>query len=128
MKAILAFLKIDLKLARRNRAVLFFNYLFPLMFFFTFGFAFGRFGNIILLVVTMVTVIGILGTGFFGAGMRAVQEREENILRRYKVTPITPVPLLLASIVMGVVLYLPSVALMLVLAKTIYGMHTPPNL
>ena len=84
--------------------------------------------TIILLVVTMVTVIGILGTGFFGAGMRAVQEREENILRRYKVTPITPVPLLLASIVMGVILYLPSVALMLVLAKTIYGMHTPPNL
>ena len=43
----------------------------------------------------MVTTIGILGTGFFGAGMRSVQEREENILRRYKVTPITPVPLLL---------------------------------
>ena len=37
MKAFLAFLKIDLKLARRNRAVLFFNYLFPLMFFFIFG-------------------------------------------------------------------------------------------
>ena len=42
----------------------------------------------------MVLVIGILGNGLFGAGMRAVQEREENILRRYKVTPITPVPLL----------------------------------
>ena len=129
MKAFLAFLKMDLTLARRNRAVLFFNYLFPLMFFFVFAQMFdARQGNIILLVVTMVTVIGILGTGFFGAGMRAVQEREENILRRYKVTPITPVPLLLASIVMGVILYLPSVVLMLVLAKTIYGMHTPPNL
>ena len=58
----------------------------------------------------MVTTIGILGSGFFGAGMRAVQEREENILRRYKVTPITPVPLLLASIAMGVILYLPTVA------------------
>ena len=40
MKAFLAFLKIDLKLARRNRAVLFFNYFFPLMFFFVFGYAF----------------------------------------------------------------------------------------
>ena len=40
----------------------------------------------------MVIVLGILGNGLFGAGMRAVQEREENILRRYKVTPITPVP------------------------------------
>jgi imidazolonepropionase-like amidohydrolase/ABC-type multidrug transport system permease subunit len=127
MKAFFAFLKIDLKLARRNRAVLFFNYLFPLIFFFAFGFAFGRYGSGILLVVTMVTTIGILGTGFFGAGMRAVQEREENILRRYKVTPITPVPLLCASIAMGVILYIPTVALMLFLAHNIFGMAYPPN-
>lgn len=127
MKAFLAFLKIDLKLARRNRAVLFFNYLFPLIFFFAFGFAFGRYGSGILLVVTMVTTIGILGTGFFGAGMRAVQEREENILRRYKVTPITPVPLLCASIAMGVILYIPTVGLMLFLAHNMFGMAYPPN-
>jgi len=127
MKAFLAFLKIDLKLARRNRAVLFFNYLFPLIFFFAFGFAFGRFGSGILLVVTMVTTIGILGTGFFGAGMRAVQEREEDILRRYKVTPITPVPLLCASIAMGVILYIPTVGLMLFLAHNIFGMAYPSN-
>ncbi|HKP03713.1 MAG TPA: amidohydrolase family protein [Chthoniobacterales bacterium] len=127
MKAFLAFLKIDLKLARRNRAVLFFNYLFPLIFFFAFGFAFGRFGSGILLVVTMVTTIGILGTGFFGAGMRAVQEREENILRRYKVTPITPVPLLCASVAMGVILYIPTVGLMLFLAHNIFGMAYPGN-
>jgi imidazolonepropionase-like amidohydrolase/ABC-type multidrug transport system permease subunit len=127
MKAFLAFLKIDLKLARRNRAVLFFNYLFPLIFFFAFGFAFGRYGSGILLVVTMVTTIGILGTGFFGAGMRAVQEREENILRRYKVTPITPVPLLCASIAMGVILYVPTVGLILFLAHNIFGMTYPAN-
>jgi len=39
-----------------------------------------------------------LGNGFFGAGIRAVQEREQNILRRYKVTPITPLPILGASL------------------------------
>src|SRR5436853_1534707 len=122
MKAFLAFLKIDLKLASRNRAVLFFNYVFPLIFFFAFAVFLGGQRGQIVLVVTMVTVIGILGSGFFGAGMRAVQEREENILRRYKVTPITPVPLLLASIVTGVILYLPSVILMLVLAHQFYGM------
>src|SRR4029077_1174819 len=71
---------------------------------------------------------GILGSGFFGAGMRAVQEREENILRRYKVTPITPVPLLLAAIVAGVILYLPSVVLLIFLAHQIYGMAIPSNL
>jgi imidazolonepropionase-like amidohydrolase/ABC-type multidrug transport system permease subunit len=129
MKSFLAFLKIDLKLASRNRAVLFFNYLFPLVFFFMFAFFFARRGGSeIVMVVTMVTVIGILGTGFFGAGMRAVQEREENILRRYKVTPITPLPLLMASVVLGIILYLPTVALMLFLGHRIYGMPIPTNL
>ena len=128
MKAFLSFLKIDLKLASRNRAVLFFNYIFPLIFFFAFTTMFGaRQAGQVVLVVTMVTVIGILGSGFFGAGMRAVQEREENILRRYKVTPITPVPLLLAAIVAGVILYLPSVILLLFLAHQIYGMAIPSN-
>lgn len=42
-------------------------------------------GGVITQVVTMVSVIGILGNGLVGAGMRAVQERENNILRRYKV-------------------------------------------
>ena len=76
----------------------------------------------------MVTVLGILGNGLFGAGMRAVQEREENVLRRYKVTPITPVPLLCASMITGVILYLPSVILILFLARQFYGMAVPPNL
>ncbi|MEY2479419.1 MAG: hypothetical protein QOI04_346 [Verrucomicrobiota bacterium] len=129
MKAFLSFLKFDLKLARRNRGVLFFNYMFPLVFFFVFAQAFNaKQGNVILLVVSMVIVIGILGNGLWGAGMRAVQEREENILRRYKVTPITPVPLLAASMISGVIIYLPSVILMLAIAHLMYGMAIPGNL
>jgi len=129
MNAFLAFLQIDLKLALRNRAVLFFNYLFPMMFFFIFAYAFdAKQSGSAVLVVTMVTTIGILGSGFWGAGMRTVQEREENILRRYKVTPITPVPLLFATICMGVILYLPTLGLMLFLAHVMYGMALPGNL
>ncbi|HEX3816669.1 MAG TPA: amidohydrolase family protein [Chthoniobacterales bacterium] len=129
MKAFIALLKIDLKLAARNRAVLFYNYLFPLIFFFAFAQMFSAHqGSAIIQVVAMVVVLGIIGNGLFGAGMRAVQEREENVLRRYKVTPITPVPLLSASMITGVVLYLPSVLLMLVLANQLYGMAMPHNL
>lgn len=129
MQAFFALLKIDLKLARRNRAVLFFNYFFPLTFFFVFAQMFDAHqGAAILQVVTMVIVLGILGNGLFGAGMRAVQEREENILRRYKVTPITPVPLLCASMITGVVLYVPSVVLVLFLARQFYGMAVPSQL
>ncbi|MBA3544289.1 MAG: amidohydrolase family protein [Chthoniobacterales bacterium] len=126
MKAFLALLKIDLKLASRNRAVLFFNYFFPLTFFFIFAQMFdANQGSAILQVVAMVIVLGILGNGLFGAGMRAVQEREENILRRYKVTPITPVPLLAASMITGVVLFVPSVILIIFLAHQFYGMALP---
>ena len=37
MKPYLALIKIDLKLAMRNRTVLFFNWMFPLIFFFIFA-------------------------------------------------------------------------------------------
>src|SRR2546428_418371 len=108
MKTYLELIKIDLKLALRQRTVIFFNYLFPLIFFFTFA-AFFRAGQSegnITIVLTMALTMGILGNGLFGAGMRAVQEREMNILRRYKVTPVTPGPILVASMVTGWVLYM----------------------
>src|SRR6476469_5536012 len=129
MKAFLALTRIDLKLALRNRSVLFFNYFFPLIFFFMFGFLMhAELGSRILQVVSMVTAIGILGNGLFGAGMRAVQDRETDVLRRYKVTPITPVPLLAASMVTGVILYLPGLVVNLILANRLFGMVIPPNL
>ena len=129
MKAFIALTKIDLKLALRNRSVLFFNYFFPLIFFFMFGFMMhAEQGSKILQVMTMVTTIGILGNGLFGAGMRAVQDRETDVLRRYKVTPITPVPLLAASMVTGVILYLPGLIITLILANRLFAMAIPPNI
>jgi len=129
MKAFLALTRIDLKLALRNRSVLFFNYFFPLIFFFVFGYSMhAEQGSRIIQVITMVTAIGILGNGLFGAGMRAVQDRETDVLRRYKVTPITPVPLLAASMVTGIILYLPGLIITLVLANRLFGMVIPPNI
>src|SRR5947209_9536075 len=128
MKAFLALAKIDLKLALRNRSVLFFNYFFPLIFFFVFGYSMhAEQGSRIIQVITMVTAIGVLGNGLFGAGMRAVQDRETDVLRRYKVTPITPVPLLAASMVTGVILYLPGLIVNLILANRLFGMAIPSN-
>ena len=129
MNAYLTLTRIDIRLAFRQRVVIFFNYLMPLVFFFIFAQAFhaGQ-GGAILQVVTMVTVIGILGNGLFGAGIRAAQDRENNILRRYKVAPITPLPLLVASTVTGLVIYMPYVVLMLALAKWHYGMTMPDHI
>lgn len=129
MKAFLALTQIDLKLALRNRSVLFFNYFFPLIFFFIFGYTMhAEQGARVIQVITMVTAIGILGNGLFGAGMRAVEDRETNVLRRYKVTPITPVPVLAASLVTGVILYLPGLIVTLILSNRLFGMAIPSNL
>ena len=129
MKAYKALIAIDLKLALRNRSVIFFNYLFPLAFFFIFGQAMhGERGAAMTIVISMVLIIGILGNGLMGAGIRAVQEREANILRRYKVTPISPAPLLIAMVVTGWILYMPNVILILSLAHFLYGMPWPQSM
>ena len=130
MKSYLSLIAIDLKLAARMRTVIFFNYLFPLMIFFIFGTVFraSRSPEAVTYVLTMSVALGILGNGLFGAGIRAVQEREMNILRRYKVTPISPAPLLVASMVTGWVIFMPYMVLVFTLAHTIYKMPWPAHL
>ena len=129
MKSYKALIALDLKLALRQRSVIFFNYLFPLIFFFIFGQAMhAERGAAMTVVISMVLIIGILGNGLFGAGIRAVQEREANILRRYKVTPITPAPLLVASVATGWILYMPNVVLIFTLAHVLYGMPWPQSM
>src|SRR5229473_1903014 len=125
MKPYLALIAIDLKLALRQRTVIFFNYLFPLIFFFTFGVFLGARDKVerATLVLTMSTTLGILGNGLFGAGIRALQEREMNILRRYKVTPITPGPLLVASMVTGWMIFMPYIILLLIMSH--FWFHLP---
>jgi len=125
MKSYLELIKIDIKLALRQRTVIFFNYLFPLVFFFAMSSAMRArqsAGNATY-VMNMSLTLGVLGSGLFGAGVRAIQERELNILRRYKVTPITPGPLLVASMVTGWVIFMPSIVLLL--AFSVFWNHMP---
>jgi imidazolonepropionase-like amidohydrolase/ABC-type multidrug transport system permease subunit len=129
MKSYLALIQLDLKLALRQKSVLFFNYMFPLIFFVVFAQAMhGDRGNAMTQILTMVTIIGVLGNGLFGAGVRAVQERESNVLRRYKVTPITPAPILIAATIVGWILFMPFVAIMFCAAHLAYGMPWPDRL
>lgn len=127
--AYLTMIRIDIRLALRQRIVIFFSFLMPLAFFVIFAqLSHAGQGGAILQIVAMVTVIGTLGAGLMGAGIRAAQERETNILRRYKVAPITPLPILVSSTVTGLVVYLPYFILMLWLAKAYYGMTLPKHL
>jgi imidazolonepropionase-like amidohydrolase/ABC-type multidrug transport system permease subunit len=129
MKSYLALVRLDIRLALRQKSVLFFNYLFPLIFFVAFAqIMHAERGGAMTQVLCMVMIIGVLGNGLFGAGIRAVQEREANILRRYKVTPITPAPLLVASVVVGWVLFMPLVIFIFIVAHSTYAMPWPAHM
>ena len=128
MRTYLALFRSNMRLTLRDRGVLFFNYLFPLIFFFAFAELFhAGVGAGVAYFVSTVLVMGILGNGLWGAGMRSVQECEANILRRFKVTPISPLPILTAAMVGGWLLYLPVVVIMVGLAHFLYGMPLPRN-
>jgi imidazolonepropionase-like amidohydrolase/ABC-type multidrug transport system permease subunit len=130
MKPYLAQIRSNLRLMGRDRSTLFFSYLFPLVFFFLFAQLFDAKQSAAAMaqVISMVLIIGVLGNGFFGAGMRAVQDRETNVLRRFKVTPINASPIIVASLVSGLVAFLPSVVLFFLFGSLIYRMPVPHNL
>ena len=131
MQSYIAYIKSTLRLTLRDRLILFFNYIFPLIFFFAFGEGIrggGGAGGAAQLIA-MVLILSVLGTGFFGGGMRAVMERELSIfLRRFKVAPISPGPILVSSIVVGWLTWLPSILLFLFLARWRYGLAFPEHL
>jgi ABC-type multidrug transport system permease subunit len=115
---------VTFKLSVRERTVLFFNYVFPLLFFFLFG-QFARERGDSANMIAMVLVFAILGNGLFGAGVRTVADREANVLRRFKVAPITPMPLLVASLATGWLLMIPAIVFTVVLAHVVYDVPWP---
>ncbi|MDQ2712577.1 MAG: ABC transporter permease [Acidobacteriota bacterium] len=127
MRPYLAQTKSNLQLMFRDRSVLVFSYLFPLVFFFIFAQSFhaSESAGTMSQVITMVLIIGVLGNGFFGAGMRAVQDRETNVLRRFKVAPVGPLPIIVASLVSGLVAFIPSVLFFFLFANLIYRLPLP---
>ncbi len=127
MKPYLTNIAITLRLMSRDRMAMFFGYVFPLIFFFLFAqmMEAGQGGGVAKQVVTMVLIFGVLGNGFFGAGMRAVSDREQNILRRFKVAPTTAAPLLVSWLVTGWINYIPSALFLISIGHFAYQMPWP---
>jgi ABC-type multidrug transport system permease subunit len=129
MKPYIAYIRNTLRLTLRERLVIFFNYLFPLVFLFGFGEFMGaaQSPGAATQVFALVLTLNILGTGFFGAGMSAVMEREVGILRRFKVAPITPGPILVSSIVTGWIVFMPALAIFIGVLHFRYAMPMPAS-
>ena len=101
----------NLRLMGRDRAVLFLQLHVPAWFSFSSSprcFTPATSPGAMAQVIAMVLIIGVLGNGFFGAGIRTVLDRETNVLRRFKVAPISAGPIIVASMVSGLVAYMPT--------------------
>jgi len=125
VNAYIAQIRMNLRLTLRNRMTMVFGYLFPLAYFVIIGRFTNPSGAAATQMVNMVLTLGVIGGGLFGAGMRAVTDRERDVLRRFKVAPINAGPILVGQMVTSLFNYLPLAALVIFMAHQMYGMPWP---
>src|SRR4029077_7302736 len=107
--------RMRIQLTLRNKMFLFFSVIMPFGFFFLYA---GVFARGIPLVVRYflgpVVALTVMGS-FWGLSAALVTFREQGILRRFHVTPVTASDMLASSIVANFVLTMPTVILELLL-------------
>src|SRR6267378_2538532 len=109
-----------IQLTLRNKMFLFFSVIMPFGFFFLYA---GVFARGIPLVVRYflgpVLALTVMGS-FWGLSAALVMFREQGILRRFHVTPVTPSDMLASSVVANYVLTIPTVLIEFLCARTIF--------
>lgn len=115
-------------LAVRNRAFFFFTFLMPLLFLFGALTFFGRGSNAatayVLGAILTITVMG----SFWGLSVQLVTFREQGILRRFRLSPVTASALLASSIISNYFLTLPIVAIEIVVCRFFFHLQHWGNL
>lgn len=118
----------NVQLARRTPAAMFFSLIFPLIFLFAYGAIFAQGSpRMVAFMFGPVVVLQILSSTFFGLGVRVVQMRERGSLRRYRLAPIGPGAMILASLFANYLLLLPTVALLFICARVFFAMPLAVN-
>ena len=117
-----------IRLALRNKMFFFFSIVMPFIFFFGY---LGFFGKSVpagaAYFLGPVLALNVMGS-FWGLSATIVMFREQGILRRFHVSPVTASDLLASSVVANIALTLPTVTLELLLARLIFHVHTLDNL
>jgi ABC-type multidrug transport system permease subunit len=116
----LALTRMRIQLTMRNKMFLFFSVIMPFGFFFLYAGVFAK-GvpdgvRYLLGPVMGLTVMG----SFWGLSAALVMFREQGILRRFHVTPVTPSDMLASSIVSNYVLTLPTILLEMLFARIFF--------
>jgi ABC-2 type transport system permease protein len=123
MKAVLKMMWMNIKLAWRIKIAFFFTFVFPLGFFFIYGSLFAH-GSPVMVAGMMAPLISlsVISSALFGLGIQLVVMRERDVLRRYHLSPVTALQMVLARLLGNYALFMPVVVLQFVLAVGIYHM------
>ena len=117
-----------IQLALRNKMFFFFSVVFPLGMFFLYAGIFARSNpRAVSYFLGPVIAFNVMGS-FWGLSATLVMFREQGILRRFHVTPVTATDMLASSLLANYVLTLPTVSLELFLARFIFHVPSLGNL
>lgn len=128
MKHIWTLTLIRIRLALRSRTFIFFSLMMPLTFLFFFAAVFSkRNSEVIAYILGAVLALTVMGS-FWGLSMQLVAFREQGILRRFRLAPVSAGAMLGSSILANYFLVLPTVLIEFLVTRLVFGMQTWGNL
>ncbi len=115
--------RMRMQLAMRNRMFFFFSVVFPLGMFFLYAGVFARgHPRLVSYFLGPVIAFNVMGS-FWGLSAALVTFREQGILRRFHIAPVSAIDMLASSVLANFVLTIPTVCVELVMARLIF--HVP---
>ena len=128
MKHTWALSAMRMRLALRNRAFFFFTFLMPLIFLFGALTFFGKGSSAVTAyVLGAILTITVMGS-FWGLSVQLVTFREQGILRRFRLSPVTASDLLASSIISNYFLTLPIVVIEVIVCRYFFHLKHWGNL
>jgi ABC-type multidrug transport system permease subunit len=113
-----------IQLALRNKMFFFFSVIFPVGMFFVYSGIFAKsHPRGVSFFLGPVIALNVMGS-FWGLSAMLVTFREQGILRRFHVSPVTATDMLASSILANYVLTLPTVLIELLFARAIFHVNT----
>jgi ABC-type multidrug transport system permease subunit len=113
-----------IQLALRNKMFFFFSVIFPIGMFFVYSGIFAKsHPRGVSFFLGPVIALNVMGS-FWGLSAMLVMFREQGILRRFHIAPVSAVDMLASSILANYVLTLPTVAIELIFARAVFHVNT----
>lgn len=117
-----------IKLALRNRAFFFFTFFMPLIFLFGAVAFFGKGSSTVTAyVLGAILTVTVMGS-FWGLSVQLVSFREQGILRRFRLSPVTASDMLSSSIISNYLLTLPIAVIEVVVCRYVFHLRSWGNL